>query len=140
MGGKGSVPGRCFATFSVSPYSTALFRSLAHSHLHSPVPFRSVPLTAAPLLVCLFCVPCFIVYGIVVVAVAWCVVFTFVIVGLVFPSSAKADADCVDTNTHEHTYIRMYVCIHIYIHTHVFVVRIERRCHRLLQLFNSLLC
>jgi len=86
--------GSAIAGAVLSPHSAAL--SLSHSH--SPVLFRPAPSRPVPLLVCLFCVPCFIVYGIV-VAVAWCVVFTFVIVGLVFPSSAKADADCVDTNT-----------------------------------------
>lgn len=119
-GGGGGVPGRCWAAFAISPFALTFTQS------HSPVPFHSVPFTAAPLLVCLFCVPCFIVYGIVVVAVAWCVVFTFVIVGLVFPSSAKADADCADTNTHVQRYVCLhyicicmykYICMHdIYIH------------------------
>lgn len=85
------------------------------------------------LAVCLFCVPCFIVYGIVGVLLllsllllflllprcrvaARCVVFKFVIIGLVFPSSAKADADsAADTHTkllYAHLCVCVCVCLH----------------------------
>lgn len=90
-----------------------------HTHTHSRL-----------LAVCLFCVPCFIVYGIVGVLLllsllllflllprcrvaARCVVFKFVIIGLVFPSSAKADADsAADTHT-KLLYAHLCVCVSV---------------------------
>lgn len=86
------VPGRCCATLALS-HSVALSLELT--------------LTAARSLhVCLFIVPCFIVG----VVVAWCVVFTFVIVGLVFPSSARTGADA-DADV----YLCMFMCVCVFI-------------------------
>lgn len=91
------------------PFSCCSFTN-THTHTRS---------FARLLVVCLFCVPCFIVYGIVAVLLlsslprcrvaARCVVFKFVIIGLVFPSSAKADVDCAAAT---HTYL-LYACIRV---------------------------
>lgn len=102
-----------------------LFLSLTHSAA------ALLPTHSRLLAVCLFCVPCFIVYGIVGVLLllsllllflllprcrvaARCVVFKFVIIGLVFPSSAKADADsAADTHT-KLLYAHLCVCVCVF--------------------------
>lgn len=101
--------------------------SLSLSHSFSCCSFTNTQTHSRLLVVCLFCVPCFIVYGIVAVLLlslllflllprcrvaARCVVFKFVIIGLVFPSSARADADSAAATHTKLQYAYVCVCLH----------------------------